>query len=148
MSFARPYGLLRERRTRLPAPENARPAPVIVVGGRIDRDDLPALCDRVRAMLEGSAADHLVCDVGDLDRPDAVVVDALARLQLTARRLGRRVSLRNACGDLRSLLAFTGLTDAVPLCSASTVQAEREPEQGKQVRGVEEEADSRDPPAR
>lgn len=37
--------------------------------------------------------------------PDAVTVDALARLQLPARWLGRRMRLRHARGELRDLLA-------------------------------------------
>ena len=44
-----------------------------------------------------------------LDRPDAVTIDALARLQLTARRLGCRLRLRHASPELRELVAFMGL---------------------------------------
>jgi anti-anti-sigma regulatory factor len=41
--------------------------------------------------------------------PDAVTVDALARLQLAARRHGCRVRLANASPELRELVAFMGL---------------------------------------
>ena len=46
-------------------------------------------------------------------RADAVVVDALARLQLAARRRGCRVRLRNASPALIDLVAFMGLTDVL-----------------------------------
>ena len=55
-------------------------ATVLVVNGPIDRADIPALCGRVHALLEGADADPIVCDVGDLVAPDAVTVDALARM--------------------------------------------------------------------
>lgn len=80
--------------------------------GPIGRDDLPGLCDRVCALLERSAADVAHCDVSRIE-PDAVTVDALARLQLGARRRGRTVVLRNASQELRELLAFMGLTDVL-----------------------------------
>ena len=44
---------------------------------------------------------------------DMDVVDQLARLQLEARRLGCSIHLRNACSELRELIAFSGLDDVV-----------------------------------
>jgi len=77
------------------------------------RGDIPALCERVRRVLEVSDAELIVCDVAALVDPDAVTVDALARLQLTARRLGRWIRLRHACGELQELLTLMGLEDVV-----------------------------------
>jgi hypothetical protein len=54
----------------------------------------------------------IVCDVGALP-PDATAIDTLARLQLTARRLGLEVRLRHASGELQDLLAFAGLADVL-----------------------------------
>src|SRR3989442_13919964 len=54
----------------------------------------------------------IVCDVGAL-APDAVAVDTLARLQLTARRLGLEIRLRHASSELQELLAFVGLRDVL-----------------------------------
>jgi ABC-type transporter Mla MlaB component len=45
---------------------------------------------------------------------DAVTVDALARLQLAARRHGCQVRLRGASMELRELVAFMGLRDVLP----------------------------------
>ena len=89
----------------------------VVISGPITPAAIAGLCDRVRLALEGSGADLVVCDVGTLVDPDCATVDALARLQLTARRLGRQVRLRNACGELQELLALVGLGDVVPLCA-------------------------------
>jgi ABC-type transporter Mla MlaB component len=42
-----------------------------------------------------------------------VTVDALARLQLAARRAGCQVRLRRASAELRSLVALMGLADVL-----------------------------------
>lgn len=113
--------------------------------GRIDRTDIPGLCGRARFLLADDASDQLVCDVGAILAPDAVTVDALARLQLTARRLGRRVRVEHASAELRGLLAFMGLSDAVPVSERSGPEAGREAEQREQRGRVEEERDPADP---
>ena len=83
------------------------------VHGPITRADLPGLCERICALLEKSGADIAVCDARSVD-PDAVTIDALARLQLAARRHGCHVRLRNASPELLELLDFMGLTDVLP----------------------------------
>ena len=74
-------------------------------------------------------------------------MDALARLQLAARRLGYRICLRNASRELRELLAFMGVDDVVPCEGDLVVQAERQPEQREQRRGVQERVEADDPTA-
>ena len=83
------------------------------IHGPITRADLPGLCDRVCALLTASPAD--VAD-GAVDgvEPDAVTVDALARLQLAAGRRGCQIRLRGASPALLELLTFMGLSDVVP----------------------------------
>jgi ABC-type transporter Mla MlaB component len=83
------------------------------VHGPIARTDLPGLCDRVCALLTESAPEVAFCDVRDV-APDAVTADALARLQLAARRLDCQVRLRHASAELRELVAFMGLEDVLP----------------------------------
>ena len=85
---------------------------VFAVGGPIAREDLPGLCDRVCAVLQASGAKVAYCDV-DTVEPDAVTVEALARLQLAARRHGCRVRLRHASDELLDLLTFMGLRDVL-----------------------------------
>ena len=83
------------------------------IRGPITRADLPGLCDRVCALLAQSTGRVALCDVAGVE-PDAVTVDALARLQLAARRHGCRVRLVNASADLCELVAFMGLEDVLP----------------------------------
>jgi ABC-type transporter Mla MlaB component len=82
------------------------------IEGPIRRTDLPGLCDRVCGLLQGSRPVTAFCDVRGV-HPDAVTVDALARLQLAARRHGCQVRLRNASDELRELVAFMGLEDVL-----------------------------------
>ena|SRR5688500_15163341 len=94
----------------------ATPAPQAVhfaIRGPIAPADLPGLCDRVCALLRRSGAPVAVCDVSGVD-PDAVIVDALARLQLAARRNGCRIRLCHASSALLQLVAFMGLRDVLP----------------------------------
>jgi ABC-type transporter Mla MlaB component len=83
------------------------------IWGPIARDDMPGLCNRVCALLSKSGAAVASCDVSGID-VDAVTVDALARLQLAARRTGCQVRLRNASAELVELVAFMGLSDVLP----------------------------------
>ena len=86
----------------------------LAICGAITRADLPELCERVCALLERSGAAVALCDVSRV-QPDAVTVDALARLQLAARRHGCQVRLRDASDELLDLLAFVGLRDVLPI---------------------------------
>jgi len=83
------------------------------VRGPIAREDLPGLCKRVCAVLSEHAPAVVRCDVSTV-AADAVTIDALARLQLAARRCGCQVRLRRASPDLRALVAFLGLGDVLP----------------------------------
>jgi ABC-type transporter Mla MlaB component len=83
------------------------------VRGPISRADLPGLCDRICAVLGTDGVRVAICDVSGV-QPDAVTVDALARLQLGASRHGCRVRLSNASEELRDLVAFMGLRDVLP----------------------------------
>ena len=79
----------------------------------IDRTEIPWLCLRLQVLAASVAADRLVCDVGAIVEPDAVTVDALARLQLIARRSGREMGIRHASRELEELLDLTGLAEVI-----------------------------------
>ena len=81
--------------------------------GPIVLTDMPGLCERVCTLLERSDAGVALCDVSGVE-PDAVTVDALARLQLAAQRHGCKVRLRHASSDLLELVALMGLRDVLP----------------------------------
>ena len=124
---------------------------VLIIGGSISHPDLSGLCRRARSLLEGSDATLVICDVGGLVEPDAVAVDALARLQVTAFRCGCRVRFRHASARLRGLLHLVGLNDV--LCSDeapsasgwSAVEPQGKAEHGEEALGVQEECDPADP---
>jgi ABC-type transporter Mla MlaB component len=86
---------------------------VFAIRGPITRADLPGLCDRVCALLGENAGPIALCEVRDVE-PDAATVDALARLQLGARRHNCRVRLRGASDELLALVTFMGLSDVLP----------------------------------
>jgi ABC-type transporter Mla MlaB component len=110
----------------VPAPDEAPPevpartTMTLVLAGPIERATIPDLCARLGRMLaEGGdqGADDrqaVVCDVGGV-AATAVVLDALARLQLTARRAGCSLQLRGVGDDLRGLLTLTGLGEVLGL---------------------------------
>jgi ABC-type transporter Mla MlaB component len=90
------------------------------IRGPIATGDVPGLCDRVCALLggggEGESAGRVrvvLCDVRGVE-PTAGSVDALARLQLAAKRAGCQVRLRNASPELLRLVDFLGLSDVLP----------------------------------
>ena len=136
MSFAGPAG---------PFPQMA-PGPstiVLSLGGPLARADLASLCHRARALLEASGADVLVCDASALAEADAVALDAIARLQLTARRLGSRICVRHAPAELEELLRLTGLAEICGL----RVDVQREAEEREEPLRVQEEGELLDPSA-
>jgi ABC-type transporter Mla MlaB component len=59
-------------------------------------------------------------DVG-VARADALTVDALAQLQLLAKRRGCQVRLRGCSSELRALVAFMGLANVLPDDGATPV---------------------------
>jgi len=86
---------------------------LLVIAGPLADGDVQALCERLRAVIAASDVQVVVCDVAALPA-NARAFEALARLQLTARRLQRRIRLQRASPELQQLLQFVGLADVVP----------------------------------
>jgi anti-anti-sigma regulatory factor len=82
----------------------------------------------------------IVLDCQQLADPHLAVIDQLARLQLALRRDGCELRLRNADDSVLDLIGLAGLAEV--LC----VEVERESEERKQPRGVEEEGELGDTP--
>ncbi len=70
-------------------------------------------------------------------RPDLSIIDALARLQLEARRQGWSIRLRNPCSRLLELLELVGL-------AGLGLEVDGEAEGGEEL-GVEEVVEPGDP---
>ncbi len=85
----------------------------------------------------------VVLDVSAMVNPDMSDVDALAGLQLLARRLGSSLVLDHAGDDLVTLIEFSGLAEVLPTRSGSVREPDRQAEQREQV-GVDEEIDPGD----
>lgn len=80
----------------------------------------------------------VVCDLADLSDADLGTLEAIAWLQLAARRAGWQLVLRNAPSDLAELADLCGLGEALGL------QAGRQAEHREESGGVEEEGDAAD----
>jgi hypothetical protein len=111
-------------------------APILLAGTVID---MPTLTAELGALV-GAGATLVVCDVGALTPADLRAVDALARLQLAARRLGCRLRVTRASSELRQLLGCVGLTEAV-----LGVEVGRQAEDREERVGIEEERELDDP---
>jgi anti-anti-sigma regulatory factor len=131
-----------------PRPDTETDTAVMILAA-VTRAEVPALCERLRALVGASDPDVVVCDVRDLE-PDLVAVEALARLRLTARRLGCGLRLRGPARALEQMLAFCGLCDVLPLGGELDGCGIRwhggQPEEREQPRRVEERVEARDPP--
>jgi anti-anti-sigma regulatory factor len=82
----------------------------------------------------------IVVDAGAL-AADVGTLDALARMQLNAQRIGQSIRLRGVSTDLRRLIELSGLDEVL------RVEPRGQAEQGKEPFGVEEEGELRNPPA-
>jgi anti-anti-sigma regulatory factor len=118
----------------LPQVDAVIPA-VLVLPDAVSPQELSRLCDEVRALLETTGSPVVVCDVGGLGPPGLAVVELLARLELTARRAGGRIRLRDPGQALQALLHLTGLG----------FETEGQPEQREPPPGVEEAVETGDP---
>ncbi|MGC0418837.1 STAS domain-containing protein [Embleya sp. AB8] len=129
------------------------PTAVLAVYAPLARTDVAGLCGRLLGLLREHSVDPFPCDVSALTPPDLAVIEALARLQLSARGVGRRIRLRGAGAELRDLLTLTGLDGILPAGpgratpgDALHVECRREVEQREEVQDVQERVDADDPP--
>lgn len=136
----------------LPLPPIPDPDAAVMTLAMHARTDVPAACDGLRALVGTRDADLVVCDVAQV-APDLITVEVLARLRLTAIRLGCRLELRNASCELQQLIGFCGLRDVLP--GERTSRLDRlalgrdggQAEEGEPPGGVEEGVQAGDPPA-
>ncbi len=138
----------------LPLPPFSDPATAVMTLATPARADVPAACDGLRELVGAGDPDVVACDVAAI-AADLMTVEVLARLRLTAQRLGCRLELRNASRELRELIGFCGLGDVLP-SERTTARSDRrlalrrdgrQAEEGEPPRGVEEGVEPGDPPA-
>lgn len=128
---------------RVPIPPASEPDAIAVRGPGV-RLDLPHLCAQVQAAFRASGCAQVHLDVSAVTDPDLCTVDALARMQLTARRCGGQLLLNHVSPQLRELLVRSGLGDVLPLCPGSA-DGIGQAEQREQPVGVQERDDPADP---
>ena len=88
----------------------------------------------------------MLLDVSEITEPDCSTVEMLARMQLAARRGGRRIELCGASSELCELLALSGLSKVLRCRqSRSGLEVVREAEEREPAAGIEEEGDPADP---
>jgi ABC-type transporter Mla MlaB component len=102
-------------------PGSAQRSATLVIRAPLEREDLPGLFARTCALLAAQAPELLHVEVGEI-APDAVAVDALARLALAARREGCSVLLRGASPQLLLLVELIGLAETLPSEGAALVR--------------------------
>lgn len=85
-----------------------------------------------------------MCDLAGISGFDLGVVDALARLELAARRCGGTLSLVGVSPDLHTLLGFCGLSGVLSGDPSSVLEARWQPELGEEPGRVEEEVQPAD----
>ena len=107
----------------------------------VGREAVSDLCAIAAELLADDPPGAVLCDVAACTAPDLGTIEALARLELTVRRIGGRIALRGASTELLDFLAWCGLPPP------SLVEVERQAEQGEEPGGVEEEGDPGDPVA-
>jgi len=100
-------------RKRTPLRSHTEAGTGVLVIGSITRADVALLCDKLRLLVDESGVGVVVCDVRAL-ATDMVAVQALAELQLTARRHGCCIRLRRSSRELQELLDFCGLAGVLP----------------------------------
>lgn len=83
--------------------------------GCVSLAEIGCWCERLRRRVgEQGEIRVVICDLAAVGQPDLATVDLLARLKLTAHRLGCEFSVRSPGEDLRSLLELTGLDCLLP----------------------------------
>ena len=119
----------------------------VVVHPDLAPEDVRPFVDRLARRLRHGGVATVLVDVSGVRSPDIAYVDALARLQLGARRHGTRVRLIDPCPRLLELLALVGLEDLLPADATVSGDLHRQPEHGEQPVDVEVGVDPGDPVA-
>lgn len=80
---------------------------------------MPADGEHAIVVVVGDGREVAIARVADLGRPDLAAIDAIARLQLAARRQGWEVRLSGTCRELGELLDLAGLAEVLGQPGAS-----------------------------
>ena len=110
-----------------------RGAIAFVIDCPIERVEIPDLCERFRTLLSDAPAGRVLCHVRDPCALDAVTVEALVRLKLTARRVGCQFIVVDAADDLRDLVELMGLRRVLLTGAGQASRRGGSPKSGKRA---------------
>jgi ABC-type transporter Mla MlaB component len=119
---------------------------VWVVQPGVDHAGIAVVCESFASFASSEQDRIIVCDVGAITDPDLATVSLLARMQLTARRLGGAIRLHRAQPRLVELILFSGLAAVLPLAADLSLELGRQAEQREEPVHVEEVVEPFDPP--
>lgn len=131
-----------------PPPEpdrSSNPGVLVITGSVAGAAAVRRLCEQLGAVMASCGGETVICDVHALP-PSTRALEALARLQLTARRAEHRIRLQRAAPELLQLLAFAGLAAVIPYEPLPVGQRQRQAKQREDPLDVEEAVDRGDPP--
>lgn len=107
-----------------PLPVRSRGRVVVSVPAAVQPGDATSLSRELAGRLL-NGAEALVCDLGATGCGSLGTVDLLARLALLAGRAGCRHELAQASPELRALVRFLGLEEALPCEDDLRLEGER-----------------------
>ncbi|RBM23599.1 sulfate transporter [Streptomyces sp. PT12] len=154
MSSGRGAGLpWRGALARGPRAWGRRPAvrgQLFVIRGPVARDDVPGICERLSAHVRRGGMGDVTVDVAEVGGANAVALEVVARLRLTAKRLGCGIRFVNMRAGLPGLVGWLGLGEVglgeVGLGEVGLGEVGGEAEEGEQPCRVEEGVDPDDAP--
>ena len=116
--------------TPAPEPEEQLPMPasrrlVVAVPAVVEPGDASTLSRDLARALGAGAVDAVVCHAESAGRGTLATVELLARLALLSRRGGCRLQVAHASPELRALVRFVGLEDALRCEDDLGVERER-----------------------
>jgi anti-anti-sigma regulatory factor len=89
--------------------ESEPSAILVTVPGSLRLADVDEFCDGVRAHLERTGAARALVDASSITKPGIAAFEALARVRLVARRLGRDCVICAPTPQLTGMLTLLGL---------------------------------------
>ncbi|RKN05570.1 STAS domain-containing protein [Streptomyces radicis] len=82
---------------------------LFVIKGPVAREDVPGICERLTAHVRRGGVGDVTVDVAEVGGANAVTLEVVARLRLTAKRLGCGIRFVNMRAGLPGLVGWLGL---------------------------------------
>lgn len=100
------------------------------MSGQLRKRHLPDLYEKVCVLLRDEPVDEVICDLHAIAQPDAVAVDALAKLRLVTAQSQIPLTLVRVPDALRELLTFTGICEVMLMEEGQSSNSSGRPNRG------------------